>query len=443
MILTANPSKVSIYDNRKTRYKATQVKAITGADIVFNGSLFNWSDYSPCCDIRVGGKTLNDDQWGYYGYGWNDNELPKVMHSKDMFAVDNYLSCIWAIHNGEKQTLNDNQSGIGGVRGRTAFGFKGDGTMVIIVTSDSNGAMTLSQTRDTLYDGGCVSGIILDGGGSSQIDTDGTDIRSLRIVSNFVCVWLAETPTARPPTTEKESTKKMKVCLDPGHGTREMNQSPDGRYIEYKFALDMAFRIREHLIRCGVDVKLTKEDSSTPSLTERANIANAFKADLFVSLHSNAIGGSGWNDNTRGLCVYTYASGGERHRAANILIDEMAKAGVQMFGSKLFHNTFAVLKYTNMPAYLIEYAFHTSRPDVELLLNNAHRDKLALATAKAICVFGGVKWIDAPTAPTKPAGEFIYRVQVGAFSVEENATKLKAELESKGYKPFVVKERKA
>ena len=65
----------------------------------------------------------------------------------------------------------------------------------------------------------------------------------------------------------------MKVCLDPGHGTREMNQSPDGRYIEYKFALDMAFRIREHLIRCGVDVKLTKEDSSTPSLTERANIA--------------------------------------------------------------------------------------------------------------------------------------------------------------------------
>ena len=61
-----------------------------------------------------------------------------------------------------------------------------------------------------------------------------------------------------------------------------------------------------------------------------------------------------------------YAAGGERHRAANILIDEMAKAGVQMFGSKLYHQKFTVLAKSNMPALLIEYAFHTSRPDVEL-----------------------------------------------------------------------------
>ena len=125
------------------------------------------------------------------------------------------------------------------------------------------------------------------------------------------------------------------------------------------------------------------------------------------------------------------------------MIDEMAKAGVQMFVRRLYHKGFTVLSKSNMPAYLIEYAFHTSRPDVELLLDSAHRDKLALATAKAICVFGGVKWVDAPTAPTKPAGDFIYRVQVGAFSVEENATRLVHELEGKGYKPLIAKEEKA
>ena len=233
----------------------------------------------------------------------------------------------------------------------------------------------------------------------------------------------------------------MRVCLDPGHGTKEMNQSPDGRYIEHEFALDMANRIRTHLIRCGVDVKLTREDSSTPSLTERANIANAYGADLFVSLHSNAVSG-GWDDKTRGLTVWTYAAGGERHRAANILIDEMAKAGVQMFGSKLYHQKFTVLAKTTMPAYLVEYAFHTSRPDVELLLDNAYRDKLALATAKAICIWGGVKWIEPITEPTKPADGTIYRVQVGAFSVEENAENLKTELEGKGYKPYIVKEKR-
>ena len=143
----------------------------------------------------------------------------------------------------------------------------------------------------------------------------------------------------------------------------------------------MANRIRGHLVRCGVDVKLTWEDSSTPSLTERANIANAYKADLFVSLHSNAVSG-GWNDTVSGLTVWTYAAGGERDRAAKLLLAEMKQVGVQTFGSELYHQKFTVLAKTNMPAYLIEYAFHTSRPDVELLLDNAHRDKLALATAK-------------------------------------------------------------
>ena len=228
----------------------------------------------------------------------------------------------------------------------------------------------------------------------------------------------------------------MKVCLDAGHGTREMNQSPDGSYIEHKFALDMANRIRGHLVRCGVDVKLTREDGSTPTLTERANIANTYKADLFVSLHSNAVSG-GWNDTVNGLTVWTYAAGGERNRAANILLDEMKSAGVQTFGAKLYHSNFTVLAKTVMPAYLVEYAFHTSHSDVKLLLDNQHRDKLAIATAKAICLYGGVKWVE-PVAPTKPADGTIYRVQVGAFTVKENADNLKKELEIKGYKPYIV-----
>ncbi|MGI5881386.1 MAG: N-acetylmuramoyl-L-alanine amidase, partial [Syntrophomonadaceae bacterium] len=171
-----------------------------------------------------------------------------------------------------------------------------------------------------------------------------------------------------------------------------------------------------------------------------ANIANAYKADLFVSLHSNAIGGSGWSDNTRGLSVWTYAEGGERNRAAKLLLAEMKQAGVQTFGNELYHQKFTVLAKTNMPAYLIEYAFHTSHPDVELLLDDAHRDKLALATAKAICAFGGVKWVDVTTSPTMPSGDVLYRVQVGAFRVEGNAVQMMQELENKGYKPFVVKE---
>lgn len=192
-VKTIKPLKVSLFDNSTAKLTAKQVKAKTGADIVFNGSLFSMATLVPCCDVKINGVVKSDDPYGYFGYGWKNGELPQVMHSRDMWAVDNYLSCLWCIHNGEKQTVDDNAVGMGGVRGRTAFGFKADGTMVIICTSDTNGAMKLSQVRDRLYDEACVNGIILDGGGSSQIDTPEEDVTSARIVSNFVCVWYDKT----------------------------------------------------------------------------------------------------------------------------------------------------------------------------------------------------------------------------------------------------------
>ena len=429
MFYTCKPKKVSIYINSAQRTIA-QVKAETGCDAIINGGLFDGA-FRPVCHLKANGRILVADKYKYWGYAWDVNNLTLTT---DYANYDNYIACVCLVRNGQAEHLIYNAD-LGGARQRTAMGRYPDGRLWLYC--DKTGK-TPEQLQQIALDAGLESAIMLDGGGSTQGVFPSGTVTASRIVHNFICVWADD-----GDKPQKGGDKKMKVCLDPGHGTKEMNQSPDGTYIEHKFALDMANRIRGHLVRCGVDVKLTREDSSTPTLTERANIANAYKADLFISLHSNATGGSGWNDNTRGLCVYTYAAGGERHRAANILIDEMAKAGVQMFGAKLYHNTFAVLKYTNMPAYLIEYAFHTSRPDVELLLDNAHRDKLALATAKAICVFGGVKWVDAPTAPTKPVDGTIYRVQVGAFAVEQNAENLKAELEGKGYKPFIVKEEKA
>lgn len=242
----------------------------------------------------------------------------------------------------------------------------------------------------------------------------------------------------RKGNAKQKGGDKMKVCLDAGHGGKDTsNGSPDGAYKEHEFTHDMMARIKPHLERHGITV-ITNGNGM--GLTERATVANKADADLFVSLHSNAVSG-GWNDKTRGLTVWTYAAGGERDRAAKLLLAEMKRVGVETFGNELYHSKFTVLAKTNMPAYLTEYAFHTSKPDVELLLDNAHRDKLALATAKAICAYGGVKWVE-PVAPTKPADGTIYRVQVGAFTVKENADKLKAELESKGYKPYIVEGKK-
>ncbi|MCI6255923.1 MAG: N-acetylmuramoyl-L-alanine amidase [Clostridiales bacterium] len=184
------------------------------------------------------------------------------------------------------------------------------------------------------------------------------------------------------------------VCLDPGHGPGCVNGSPDGSYREYEFAWDMGQRVRRLLEQRGVKVVMTKTESEYPSLTTRANVSNRAGADLFLSLHSNATGAKGWSV-TRGLIVYTSMAGASagRNIAANCVIKRMREAGVVVQGSGLQHNkSYTVLAKTNAPAMIVEYGFHTNAEDVRLLKSDAHRDKLATATAKGVCDYLGVEW---------------------------------------------------
>ncbi len=188
-----------------------------------------------------------------------------------------------------------------------------------------------------------------------------------------------------------ENNKKYLVCIDPGHGPGTVNGSPDGTYKEREFASDMGLRIKTLLEVAGVDVILTRTEDTKPSLTQRAMVSNNMGADLFVSLHSNATGGSGWSDPS-GLLIYTSQAGEEaqRNKAARAILSKMEEAGVKLFGGGLAHNGYTVLTATNAPAVLIEYGFHTSQGDVALLKDPAYRDKLAKATVWGILDYLGV-----------------------------------------------------
>ena len=188
------------------------------------------------------------------------------------------------------------------------------------------------------------------------------------------------------------------VCLDPGHGPDTVNGSPDGSYREQEFAWDMYARIAPLLEEQGVEVVVTRTKDTKPSLTERAEISNRAGADCFVSLHSNAAGNGGWYD-ARGLMIYT-SSGpmtAPRNVLASDLVDAFCAAGVLVRGNPIAFERYTVLVETEAPAALIEYGFHTSREDVELLKDGAYREKLAEATARGICSFLGVAWTEEPS----------------------------------------------
>ncbi len=79
-----------------------------------------------------------------------------------------------------------------------------------------------------------------------------------------------------------------RVVLDPGHGGKDTGAVGPTGLMEKDVTLDVARRVGAALIAQGIHVLLTREDDRFVTLEERTARANAFSADLFLSIHCNA-----------------------------------------------------------------------------------------------------------------------------------------------------------
>ena len=381
MIHTGAYYKMSVYLNTQGK-TAKQIKQESGCDTILSGVLFE-TDGSGllCLDQKINGKILRDQAGDFAGITWSKDTFPKTATLNTAQAYENFISSC--------EVQRDTK------RGRTAIAFNtAQKTYTVLCTSDKSGAMTWTAARDAIASYGDVS-IVLDGGGSSRCICPTGEVTTSyardTLNKTYILIW-----------EKKESASKTPVvCLDPGHGDKELNCSPDKSYYEHEFALDMGFKVKALLEKHGIKVIMTRTDSSTPGLRERCNIANTAKADLYCSLHTNAVAGNKEDIKVKGLATYIYKTGGSRNVFANAIIKRMEAAGIQTFGSKIYTSTnLSVLKYTNMPAALIEYGFHTNPTETALLKSDAYRNTLAKATAQAICDYFNITYID--TTPDKP-----------------------------------------
>ena len=380
--------RVQIYINKSVKTLA-EIKAETGADYLINGGLYQGP--KAVCHLRADGRTYAKDPYTYWGYAW-DTGPDITLRSVPAAERRNYICCVCLLRGGKAETLIYNRD-VGGSRPRTAIGLK-DGALCLYCTDSGR---TPEELQAELLALGWESSVMLDGGGSSQCDLAGKRIVSSRKVHNLILVYTRKRAPSEPDDSDKEDkpmSTKYTVCLDPGHGPDTVNGSPDGSYKEREFAWDMYTRIRPLLERHGVNVICTRTEDTKPSLTARCEVSNKAGADLFVSLHSNADGGSGWGA-ARGLLVYT-SSGpmtAKRNVAATAIVNRAHEAGVRLHGSGVAHQIeYTVLAKTDAPAVLIEYGFHTNQEDIGLLKGISYRDKLAEATAKGVCDFLGIDW---------------------------------------------------
>ncbi|WP_414662714.1 N-acetylmuramoyl-L-alanine amidase family protein [Horticoccus sp. 23ND18S-11] len=213
------------------------------------------------------------------------------------------------------------------------------------------------------------------------------------------------TPMLRPGFGVPQRRELKTVVLDPGHGGRDNGTSVN----EKTYALDVARRARRLLEASGYRVILTRDSDVFLELGQRAEIANTNRADLFVSIHFNAVP----NDSrTSGVEVFTFAPRAQ-HSAEWWSLKrkddphlELTEMPVNRFdhwsvilahtihrrfvtdlkaydrGKKIAH--WGVLRSLECPGVLIECGFLTSSAEAKKIATSDYRQKLAVAVANGI-----------------------------------------------------------
>ncbi|MEC4988761.1 MAG: N-acetylmuramoyl-L-alanine amidase [Oscillatoria sp. PMC 1068.18] len=191
---------------------------------------------------------------------------------------------------------------------------------------------------------------------------------------------LPVTPTPRPTTSTslpRIPNGRISVVIDPGHGGKDPGALGIGGLRETDINLAVSRRVEEILEQQGVRVIMTRSDNRFISLEGRTSMANRAGADLFVSIHSNSIGG---RPDVSGLETYYYSSG--RQLAQTIHKNILQRLNVRDRGVRTAR--FYVLRNSSMPAVLVETGFVTGREDAARLATTAYRDQMAEAIAAGV-----------------------------------------------------------
>jgi N-acetylmuramoyl-L-alanine amidase len=215
---------------------------------------------------------------------------------------------------------------------------------------------------------------------------------------------------------------KFLIVLDVGHTPKEPGATSARGVSEYYFNLELTKRIENELKTAGFStVRILRiEKPGRAGLKQRPELANRWKADLFLSIHHDAVQASylvpwefngkalKYSDEFSGYSLFSSKQNGafdESNRFATAIADQLRAAGRDFTRHHSFdvpgerrafidetrgiyqYDELAVLRMTKMPAVLLEAGVIVNRQDEELVASAAYRDMVAKAVSAAVDVF--------------------------------------------------------
>ena len=222
------------------------------------------------------------------------------------------------------------------------------------------------------------------------------------------------TPVADPSLAQQLGLSVKTIVIDPGHGGKDPGAVSQKRQ-EKQIVLSLSKTLRDLLVKKGYNVRLTREIDVFLPLRKRTQFATNQKADLFISIHTNA------STSRKAAGIETYylalasdesaritamrenagaeynmkelealvgrilkeSKSTESRRLAE-LIQAQLVSGKQVKNRGVKHAPFVVLIGTKVPAVLVEVGFISNPTEGKKLTTKAYQLQLARAIANGI-----------------------------------------------------------
>ena len=175
----------------------------------------------------------------------------------------------------------------------------------------------------------------------------------------------------------RERLSDKTVVLDPGHGGKD--EGAVGRVLKEKVVnLDVAVRTARRLRELGARVFLTRTDDSPLGLYERPEIAQRLGADIFVSIHCNAMPRRNVGHGTETFHYH------RESKCLGLLMQDALVRGLGRADRGLKTARFVVIREASMPAVLVELMFLNSDVEEALLQQEDVREAAAAAIVEGL-----------------------------------------------------------
>lgn len=178
-----------------------------------------------------------------------------------------------------------------------------------------------------------------------------------------------------------------RVVIDPALGGANTGMVVSGRFgdiSEEELLWDLATRVEGRMIAAGMETIISRPRTDDPNPRNRADMANAFGADLMISLHCDRYP----NEKAHGAATFYFGS----EIGATSLTGEMLSGYIQreiaartpLTNCGNHARTWQLLRMTKMPTIEVVLGYLTNPQDVAVLTDPGMRDTIAEAIVVSV-----------------------------------------------------------